>query len=185
MRRWTFSGAQSAANSNNNDDSNTNGDIEVAETPATRRATVTAAANERTFEEEVNLAIIYAQLNEAFGVDFGDSFGAFLVDGEVETVASTCTDPSQNGDDEEIPTTIGGGGGSANNGNSAVRRRSGGNTTYVLDPDTGITLPVATLVGDDEDEGCTFKNMMSLCFAIIMMFCVLAAIMFFLFIILS
>ena len=105
-----------------------------------RRATVTAAIADATVEDEVNLAIIHAQLNEAFGLDLG---AGFLVDAEVETVATTCTDSScpSRGGDEENP--------SAND---------NANRTYAVDPSTGVSLPVATPVRLEprgmEDDYC-------------------------------
>jgi len=176
-------------NNNNNDDGN-DGDIEtptrrVTEPPnrrAQRRATISAstvpytaedaaaaqAARAAAFaEERYRLSIIYAQLNEAFGVDLGSVFDA-MVNADALTVATTRSDPScYSQDDGEEDVEGGGADGENNNGGdgnsnnpanngrntprSSIRRSENSHLMYALDPDTGLQLPVATPVGVERD----------------------------------
>mmetsp|Transcript_1678 Transcript_1678/g.3586 ORF Transcript_1678/g.3586 Transcript_1678/m.3586 type:complete len:203 (-) Transcript_1678:137-745(-) len=163
MRRWAFpTRAQSSVN--NNDDSN-DGNIEINN----RRRSSTTVAGVTLVEDDdgTNLAIIYNdvlldQLEDGFfGFDVRRSLGAFHVDAEVETVASTCTDlscPSHEGDDEE-GTPVGG---ESANHNAVSNRRSENTETYAIDPETGMSLPVATPMGINNegaggDDGCCKK----------------------------
>mmetsp|Transcript_14189 Transcript_14189/g.26962 ORF Transcript_14189/g.26962 Transcript_14189/m.26962 type:complete len:258 (+) Transcript_14189:97-870(+) len=217
-------------NNNNNGDGN-DGDIETptrrAIEPPTRRAprrnTVSAttvpytaedaaaaqAARAAAFaEEQYRLSIIYAQLNEAFGVDFGAAFGAMLADAETPTIATTRSDPSCYSQDDGEEDVEGGGADDENNnggdGNSntnptnnggntprsSVRRSENSHIMYALDPDTGLQLPVATPVGVEREMREEFHiDWWSLCMCLFLtMFMVLivsAAIFFLVLIILG
>ena len=173
---------------NNNDDPNANTDVAVVEMVTievpglrsslrARRATIHAPPPSQPtpaqIEEEINLQIIYRNLNEAFGVDFGLLVGegsGFFVDAEVETVATTCTDgSSRHTDVADVDTIIDGleNGrdftnddiGNTSNTASTTRTLRASNqqhqqrqrqqihsSEYALDPITGAVLPIATPV---------------------------------------
>mmetsp|Transcript_7620 Transcript_7620/g.16483 ORF Transcript_7620/g.16483 Transcript_7620/m.16483 type:complete len:246 (+) Transcript_7620:32-769(+) len=163
-------------NNNNNDDDNDDGnggDIETptrrATAPPTRRASASeeaaaaqAARAAAYAEDQYRLSIIYAQLNEAFGVDLGTAF-AMTVDADALTVPTTRSDPSCYSQDDGEEDVEGGGGADgendsnnpANNGGntprSSARRSENSHIMYALDPDTGLQLPVATPVGVERE----------------------------------
>lgn len=218
MRRWSLPGGRAlgAAAAAVRGDGDGDGDIEA---PPRRRASVPAAPPpappptaeelqaaetarlQALAEEELRLSIIYAQLSEVFGVDFGQPFGGVLVDAEVETVATTRTNPScpsENGEGGEGEGEGAEGGGAtgsdpAGGGTAPRRSRRSENThqIYALDPDTGLPLPEATPVGRErtmrEDDRYYDCWQVCMCFILIMFGVVIgsAAIIFLLFIILS
>ena len=91
---------------------------------------------EDTITNNENTIITLGQLEEEFDLEGyvrGPLFGMTPIDAEVETVASTCTDSSQQH--------------AAVNGSIEVTTSS-----YAIDPITGQSLPVATPVGQVNEE---------------------------------
>ena len=89
---------------------------------------------EDTITNNENTIITLGQLEEEFDLEGyvrGPLFGMTPIDAEVETVASTCTDSSH----------------AAANGSIEVTTSS-----YAIDPITGQSLPVATPVGQVNEE---------------------------------
>lgn len=188
----------------NEDTNNTNGgdgDIEIGEsrdrrrattipTTTTNRATATPSAPEpimdarqRAIQEEINLALIYAQLNEAFGMDLGYR-SAVLVEGEVLTVASTCTESScgsQEGEEERAARL-------ERNRSSYNSETTLGRRMYAIDPRTGLQLPMASPVGADIHEAlqddCSCTDCLNLVCGILCVLGLFAAIIFLLYILL-
>ena len=96
---------------------------------------------EDTITNNENTIITLGQLEEEIDLEGyvrGPLFSMTPIDAEVETVASTCTDSSQQQDDDNN---------AAANGSIEVTT-----STFAIDPITGQSLPVATPVGQVDEE---------------------------------